>query len=66
MTLVIPYLEQLSKEGEQGRRRITQYTRYGTVVLALIQGLFISLGLEQIQTPGGAWSWAIRAGPFAS
>ncbi len=53
MTLVIPYLEQLSKEGEQGRRRITQYTRYGTVVLALVQGFFISLGLEQIQTPGG-------------
>ncbi len=53
MTLVIPYIERLSKEGEQGRKKITQYTRYGTVVLSLIQGLFISLGLEQIQTPAG-------------
>ncbi len=65
MTLVIPYLEQLSKEGEQGRRRITQYTRYGTVILALVQGFFISLGLEQIQTPGGGLvvgnpGWAFR------
>jgi preprotein translocase subunit SecY len=41
------------KEGEAGRRKITQYTRYGTVVLALIQSMFISVGLEQIQTPGG-------------
>ena len=53
MTMVVPYLEQLKKEGEQGQKKITQYTRYGTVGLALIQGLFISLGLEQIQTPGG-------------
>ncbi len=53
MTLVVPYLDQLKKEGEQGQKRITQYTRDGTVVLSLIQGLFISLGLEQIQTPGG-------------
>jgi len=65
MTLVIPYLEQLKKEGEQGNKRITQYTRYGTVALALIQGLFISLGLEQIQTPAGGLvvanpGWAFR------
>jgi len=53
LTVVLPPLERLSKEGELGRRKITQYTRYGTVVLALIQGLFISMGLEQIQTPGG-------------
>jgi preprotein translocase subunit SecY len=53
MTLVVPYLEQLKKEGEQGQKKITQYTRYGTVLLALIQGLFISIGLEQIQTPNG-------------
>ncbi len=53
MTLVIPYIERLSKEGEQGRKKITQYTRYGTIALSLIQGLFISLGLEQIQTPAG-------------
>lgn len=65
MTLVVPYLEQLKKEGEQGQKKITQYTRYGTVVLALIQGMFISLGLEQIQTPGGGQvvangGWAFR------
>lgn len=53
MTLVVPYIERLQKEGEQGRRKITQYTRYGTVGLALVQGLFISLGLEQIRTPAG-------------
>jgi preprotein translocase subunit SecY len=54
MTVVIPHLERLSKEGEVGRRKITQYTRYGTVVLAVIQGLFISIGLERLQAPGGA------------
>jgi preprotein translocase subunit SecY len=53
LTVVIPTLERLSKEGEAGRRKITQYTRYGTVVLSLIQSLFISVGLEQIQAPGG-------------
>jgi preprotein translocase subunit SecY len=53
LTVVIPYLEKLSKEGELGRRKITQYTRYGTVVLALVQSLFISIGLESIQSPGG-------------
>ena len=54
MTVVIPHLERLSKEGEAGRRKITQYTRYGTVVLSVIQGLFISIGLEKLQSPGGA------------
>ncbi len=53
LTVVVPTLERLSKEGEAGRRKITQYTRYGTVVLSLIQSLFISVGLEQIQAPGG-------------
>jgi preprotein translocase subunit SecY len=53
LTVVIPTLENLKKEGEAGRRKITQYTRYGTVVLALIQSLFISIGLEQIQSPSG-------------
>src|SRR5262249_35248218 len=54
MTVVIPHLERLSKEGEVGRRKITQYTRYGTVILAIVQGLFISIGLEKLQAPGGA------------
>ncbi len=42
LTAVIPYFEQLKKEGETGRKKITQYTRYGTVVLAVVQGLAIS------------------------
>lgn len=54
LTVVVPALERLSKEGEAGRRRITQYTRYGTIGLALLQGFFISVGLEQVQAPGGS------------
>jgi preprotein translocase subunit SecY len=46
MTSVVPHLEQLKKEGEQGRKRINQYTRYGTVVLAAVQAYAISIGLE--------------------
>jgi len=54
LTVVIPHLERLSKEGEQGRKKITQYTRYGTVVLSIIQGFGISVGLESMSAPGGA------------
>lgn len=54
LTVVVPHLEQLSKEGELGRKKITQYTRYGTVLLCFIQGYGISVGLENIQAPGGA------------
>jgi len=46
MTIAVPTLEQLKKEGEAGRRKITQYTRYGTVGLALFQGLGIAIALE--------------------
>jgi preprotein translocase subunit SecY len=46
MTVVSPQLEQLKKEGESGRKKITQYTRYGTVALALFQGLGIAIALE--------------------
>ncbi len=46
LTAVVPALEQIKKEGEPGRRKITQYTRYGTVVLAIVQGLAISSWLE--------------------
>ncbi len=46
MTAVSPQLEQLKKEGETGRRKITQYTRYGTVFLALFQATGISIALE--------------------
>lgn len=47
MTYVVPTLEQLKKEGEAGRRKITQYTRYATLGLALFQSLSIALALEQ-------------------
>ena len=52
LTVVIPYLEKLSKEGELGRRKITQYTRYGTIVLAVVQSFFISVGLESVDAGG--------------
>lgn len=52
MSAVIPTLEQLKKEGEQGRRKITQYTRYGTVLLATFQALGIAVAVES-QTAGG-------------
>src|SRR5262245_44953364 len=47
LTVVWPYLEKLSKEGELGRRKITQYTRYGTIVLAVVQSLGIAVYLER-------------------
>jgi preprotein translocase subunit SecY len=53
LTVVVPTLERLSKEGEAGRRKITQYTRYGTVVISLIQGFGIAVGLEQMRGSGG-------------
>ncbi|MBC2715949.1 MAG: preprotein translocase subunit SecY [Desulfobacteraceae bacterium] len=66
LTVVFPHLERLSKEGEQGRKKITQYTRYGTIVLSIIQGFGISVGLENMSAPGGlaivfepGWSFRI-------
>jgi preprotein translocase subunit SecY len=53
LTVVFPHLERLSKEGEQGRKKITQYTRYGTIVLSIIQGFGIAIGLENMSGPGG-------------
>ncbi|MCW8890718.1 MAG: preprotein translocase subunit SecY [Sedimenticola sp.] len=52
MTAVVPKLEQLKKEGEQGRRTITQYTRYGTVVLATFQAVGIAIALQSQQAGG--------------
>ncbi len=48
MAVVIPSLERLQKEGEQGRRKINQYTRYGTVMLSLFQGFAIASWLESL------------------
>ncbi|MES9887675.1 MAG: preprotein translocase subunit SecY, partial [Candidatus Sedimenticola sp. 6PFRAG1] len=52
MSAVIPKLEQLKKEGEQGRRKITQYTRYGTVILATFQAIGIAMALQTQQAGG--------------
>src|ERR687883_539033 len=54
LTVVWPYLEKLSKEGELGRRKITQYTRYGTILLSVVQALGIALYLKSQNAPGGA------------
>ncbi|MBK5257262.1 MAG: preprotein translocase subunit SecY [Vicinamibacteria bacterium] len=65
LTVVWPYLERISKEGELGRRKITQYTRYGTVMLSLVQSFGIAVWLERtslsqnfriVETPG----WGFR------
>ncbi len=53
LTVVIPQLEAMKKDGQAGQRKITQYTRYGTVVLSIIQGTFIAVGLEGMTGPGG-------------
>jgi preprotein translocase subunit SecY len=49
LTVVVPHLSKLAKEGERGRKTIIQYTRYGTIVIAFIQGFGIALGLEGMQ-----------------
>ncbi|MDH3255703.1 MAG: preprotein translocase subunit SecY [Acidobacteriota bacterium] len=54
LTVVWPYLEKLSKEGELGRRKITQYTRYGTMLISVIQSTGIALWIESQSSPGGA------------
>jgi len=51
LTVVWPYLEKLSKEGEMGRRKINQYTRYGTIVLAIVQSLGIAFWLRNQTNP---------------
>ena len=53
LTVVVPALERLAKEGEAGRKKITQYTRYGTVLLSAFQSLFIAIGLESMNDPSG-------------
>ena len=68
LTVVWPYLERLSKEGELGRRKITQYTRYLTLVLAMVQSMGIAIYLErQTQIAGGLPlvyepGWSFRLG----
>src|SRR5919109_5480805 len=52
LTVVWPYLERLSKEGELGRRKITQYTRYLTLGLAVVQSMGIAIYLERLTLTG--------------
>ncbi|HSA94661.1 MAG TPA: preprotein translocase subunit SecY [Acidobacteriota bacterium] len=54
LTVVWPYLERLSKEGELGRKKITQYTRYGTIGICLVQAFGIAIFLQNLKTPAGA------------
>lgn len=53
LTVVVPAIEKLSKEGEAGRKKIVQYTRYGTVVLSVVQGMGVAVGLESMRGPAG-------------
>ncbi len=53
LAMVIPTLERLKKEGEAGQRKITRYTRYGTILLSVIQSFGIAVGLESMQGPAG-------------
>ena len=63
LTIVVPALGRLAKEGEAGRKKITQYTRYGTVVISIIQSIGIAIGIESmgqgafVQNPG--WSFRL-------
>ncbi|MBF0294435.1 MAG: preprotein translocase subunit SecY [Magnetococcales bacterium] len=65
MTSVVPSLEALKKEGELGRRKINQYTRYGTVLLAIFQGFGLAYGMESMQAGGmnvvvqAGWSFRV-------
>lgn len=54
LTVVVPRLAELKKEGQEGRKKITQYARYGTVLLSLVQGMGIAIGLESMTAPNGA------------
>ena len=56
MTIVVPKLEQLKKEGDRGNRKIQQYTRYGTILLSLVQGTFIAIWLEGLGRGGGGFA----------
>ena len=63
LTVVIPHLETLKKEGEQGRKKINQYTRYATIGLAMFQSMLIAVALENGQFGQGAVTfpgWGFR------
>ena len=62
LTVVVPHLTKLAKEGERGRKKIIQYTRFGTIGIALIQGFGIAVGLEQMNNGAFVMSagWGFR------
>jgi len=62
LTVVVPAVERLNKEGEQGRRKINQWTRYGTVILSFVQGMAMAVYLESQNTQMGAGSSLVHAG----
>ena len=63
LTVVVPHLSKLAKEGERGRKKIIQYTRFGTIGIALIQGFGIAVGLEQMNQGAfvlhGGWGFRL-------
>ena len=63
LTATVPQLERLSKEGQQGRNKITQYTRYGTIAIAVVQSFSIAISLEQMKS-GANEDVVIAAGPW--
>ncbi|MDP2342667.1 MAG: preprotein translocase subunit SecY [Deltaproteobacteria bacterium] len=67
MTVVVPALERLQKEGEQGRRKINQYTRYGAMIVSIVQGVMLSQYLKSINVNGQSVvdaDWAAAFGGF--
>src|SRR5437773_136712 len=62
LTVVVPHLTKLAKEGERGRKKIIQYTRFGTIGIAVIQGFGIAVGLEQMNNGAFVMSagWGFR------
>src|SRR6201991_699561 len=65
LTVVWPYLERLSKEGELGKRKITQYTRYGTILLSVVQAFGIAIFLERQTNVAGGLALGYNPGrPF--
>ncbi|HAL87063.1 MAG TPA: preprotein translocase subunit SecY [Deferribacteraceae bacterium] len=53
LTVAVPHLAELKKQGSEGREKITKYTRYGTVLISAIQGMGIAIGLESMTSPSG-------------
>src|SRR4030067_3796791 len=62
LKVVIPALERLYKEGEAGTKKIKQYTRYGTVLIAIVQGIGISIGLEGMSGESGGMAVGLQPG----